>query len=49
MDSTTGKVLAEKEADAEMEPARITKIMRGYVIADQVGQGFVNLEDEHSQ
>jgi len=46
MDSVSGRVLAEKEADVRIEPASITKIMTGYVAADQISKGFVSLDDE---
>ena len=46
MDSISGRVLAEKGADERIEPASITKIMTGYVAADQVDKGFVSLSDE---
>jgi D-alanyl-D-alanine carboxypeptidase (penicillin-binding protein 5/6) len=38
--------LAENGADERIEPASITKIMTGYVAADQISKGFVNLDDE---
>ena len=46
MDSISGRVLAEKGADERIEPASITKIMTGYVAADQADKGFVSLSDE---
>ena len=46
IDSVSGRVLAEKEADVKIEPASITKIMTGYVAADQISKGFVSLDDE---
>ena len=46
MDSISGRVLAEKDADERIEPASITKIMTGYVAADQADKGFVSLSDE---
>ena len=46
IDSVSGRVLAEKEADVRIEPASITKIMTGYVAADQISKGFVSLDDE---
>ena len=44
--SVSGRVLAEKEADVRIEPASITKIMTGYVAADQISKGFISLDDE---
>ena len=46
IDSVSGRVLAEKEADVRIEPASITKIMTGYVAADQIAKGFISLDDE---
>ena len=46
LDSISGRILAENGADERIEPASITKIMTGYVAADQIAKGFVSLEDE---
>ena len=46
MDSVSGRILAERGADEKIEPASITKIMTGYVVADQAEKGFVSLSDE---
>ena len=46
IDAVTKKVLAEKDSNQKIEPASLTKIMTGYVVADQISQGFVNLDDE---
>ena len=46
MDSISGRILAEKGADERIEPASITKIMTGYVAADQADKGYVSLSDE---
>jgi len=46
IDSISGRILAEKGADERIEPASITKIMTGYVAADQADKGFVSLSDE---
>ena len=46
VDAVSGRVLAEKEADVRIEPASITKIMTGYVAADQISKGYVSLDDE---
>lgn len=46
MDSISGRILAESGADERIEPASITKIMTGYIAADQIDQGFVNQDDE---
>ena len=46
IDSITGKVLAQQSPDGKVEPASITKIMTGYVVADQIKQGFISENDE---
>ena len=46
IDSVTGRVLAENGSDERIEPASITKVMTGFVAADQIAKGFVSLEDE---
>ena len=46
IDSVSGRILAESGADERIEPASITKVMTGYVVADQIAKGFVSLEDE---
>ena len=46
IDSISGRILAEKGADERIGPASITKIMTGYVAADQADKGFVSLSDE---
>ena len=46
IDSITGKVLAQELPDSKVEPASITKIMTGYVVADQIKQGFISNDDE---
>jgi len=46
IDSVSGRILAENGSDEKIEPASITKIMTGYVAADQIDKGFVSLDDE---
>ena len=46
IEANTGKVIAEKDADLQIEPASLTKIMTGYIAADQASRGFVNQEDK---
>ena len=46
MDSVSGGILAENGADERIELASITKIMTGYVAADQAAKGFISLNDE---
>ena len=46
IDSNTNRVLAKLNEDEKMEPASITKIMTGYVVSDQIQDGFISLDDE---
>ena len=46
IDSITGEILAQQEPDGVVEPASITKIMTGFVVADQIKQGFISEDDE---
>ena len=46
IDANTNRVLAEMNPDEEIEPASITKIMTGYIVSDQIQEGFITLDDE---
>ena len=46
VDANTNRVLAEMNPDEEIEPASITKIMTGYIVSDQIQDGFITLDDE---
>jgi serine-type D-Ala-D-Ala carboxypeptidase (penicillin-binding protein 5/6) len=43
MDITTGQVLAEKDADASVEPASLTKLMSAYLVFDALRSKKVTL------
>ena len=45
MDATTGKVLAESNSNSQIEPASMTKVMSGYIVADQIDQGMILSND----
>jgi serine-type D-Ala-D-Ala carboxypeptidase (penicillin-binding protein 5/6) len=45
-DFTTGAVLLEKDADAEMPPSSMTKLMTIYLVYERLKQGRMKLEDE---
>ncbi len=45
IDSTTGKVLADHNAQVRLPPASLTKIMTSYVIASEIEQGRISLSD----
>ncbi|MEO1573890.1 MAG: serine hydrolase, partial [Pseudomonadota bacterium] len=42
----SGRVIAEKNADAPVEPASITKLMTAYVAFDKLREGQIALSDE---
>lgn len=46
MEASTGKVLFEKEADKELPPASVTKIMTLLLIFDALEKGQIKLEDQ---
>ena len=45
MEASTGKVLYEKDADAKLPPASVTKIMTLLLIFDAIDSGQIKLED----
>ena len=45
VDAYSGHVLAEKDADAKVEPASITKLMTAYVIYKEFESGSLSMED----
>lgn len=45
VDANSGHVLAEKEADAQIEPASITKLMTSYVIYNELEAGRLSMDD----
>ena len=45
MDATTGKILAESNSNSQIEPASMTKVMTGYIVADQIEQGMISKND----
>lgn len=46
MDAYSGKVLAEKNADARMAPASLTKLMTMYVVSHALRNGTIHLDDK---
>jgi D-alanyl-D-alanine carboxypeptidase (penicillin-binding protein 5/6) len=46
MDADSGKVLAEKNADARLAPASLTKLMTMYVISGALKAGSIHLDDK---
>jgi D-alanyl-D-alanine carboxypeptidase (penicillin-binding protein 5/6) len=45
MDFASGKVLAEGNADAKLDPASLTKIMTSYVVGQAIKSGKIRLTD----
>ncbi len=45
IDFASGKVLAEREPDVQIEPASITKLMTAYVVYTEIEQGRLSLDD----
>jgi D-alanyl-D-alanine carboxypeptidase (penicillin-binding protein 5/6) len=45
VDANSGRVLAEKEADVQVEPASITKLMTSYVIYNELDAGRLSMDD----
>ncbi len=45
MDATTGKILAESNSNSQIEPASMTKVMTGYIVADQIEQSMISNDD----
>ncbi len=46
IDTNTNRVLAKQSPEEKIEPASITKLMTGYVVSDQIKDGFISLDDE---
>ena len=46
IDYNSGRVLAEKKSDQRMEPASLTKMLTSYVIANELANGNISLDDE---
>jgi len=45
IDFVSGKVLAEKNADAQIEPASITKLMTAYVVYKEIDEDRLSMND----
>ncbi len=46
VDFNSGQILAEKDADAQIEPASITKLMTSYVVYNEMEAGRLNLDEQ---
>ena len=46
LESNTNTVIAEFNSENQISPASMTKVMSGYVIADQIASGAISLDDK---
>ena len=46
IDPHTNKVIAESNSNGQIEPASMTKVMTAYVVADQIKNNLISLDDE---
>lgn len=46
IDFDSGRVIAEKQADLQVEPASLTKMMTAYVVSAELERGSITLEDD---
>lgn len=46
IDFNSGRILAEKNADAQIEPASITKLMTAYVVYNELEAGRLNMNEQ---
>ena len=46
LEASTNTILAEFNSDNQIAPASMTKVMSGYVIADQIASGAISLDDQ---
>ena len=46
IEASTNTVIAEFNSDNQISPASMTKVMSGYVIADQIASGAISLDDK---
>ena len=46
IEASTNTVIAEYNSDNQIAPASMTKVMSGYVIADQIANGSISLDDK---
>ncbi len=45
MDTNTGRVLVEKNADMQLPPASMTKMMTSYIVSSEIERGSINPDD----
>lgn len=45
IDAETGKIIVEHNADKQLPPASLTKIMTGYIVSSELGKGNIQMQD----
>jgi len=45
IDATTGEVIVENNADTQLEPASLTKMMTSYIVSEELMQGRLKLDE----
>jgi len=46
IEPTTNTIIAESNSSGSIEPASMTKVMTAYVVADQIGNNLISLDDQ---
>ena len=46
VEPNTNTIIAESNSDGLIEPASMTKVMTAYVVADQINNDLINLDDK---
>ena len=46
LDAHTGKVIVEHNADQQLPPASLTKIMTGYIVSSELTKGSIRADDK---
>ncbi len=46
MDADTGKVLVENNADQQLPPASLTKMLTSYIVSEEIEQGKLQESDK---
>ena len=46
IDAATGKVIAERNADQQIPPASLTKMMTDYIVASELKSGAIKTDDK---
>jgi D-alanyl-D-alanine carboxypeptidase (penicillin-binding protein 5/6) len=46
MDATTGEIIVEQNADQQLPPASLTKMMTSYIVSNEIVRGTASMDDE---